>query len=258
LEAEPVLHWWHSHNNRPLSDLMREELLLDEASQGSPHLFTYAWAGPVLVLGYGQSPAGVVDLDFCGRKGIPVLRRSTGGTAVYHHGALSLCLCLPASHPWAQGIQGLYDAFVESVRAALAATGIRTERPAIGRPAPTVRSPICFEDHRTETLLLGGRKVLGCAQARRSRAVLVHGTLLFRLDAELQARIFGVPQARIEAAMGALPCPSPGGALSLAPKLARQFAAALASPLKPEPAPPPLPPGAEEARESDLHWVIIP
>ncbi|MGA9751694.1 MAG: hypothetical protein WBS54_07885 [Acidobacteriota bacterium] len=257
MEAEPVLHWWHSRNNRPLSDLILEELLLDEAGQGSLNLLTYAWAGPVLVLGYGQNPEGVVDLDFCGRKGIPVLRRSTGGTAVYHHGALSLCLCLPASHPWAQGIQGLYDAFVGSVRAGLAAAGIRTERPAVRSPSPTVRSPICFEDHRTETLLLGGRKVLGCAQARRSRSVLVHGTLLFRLDAEVQARIFGVPAARIEAAMGALPRPSPEGADSLAPALARRIASDLASPLKPEPALPPLPPGSD-TRETDPRWVIVP
>ena len=257
MEAEPVLHWWHSRNNRPLSDLILEELLLAEAGRGSLNLLTYAWRGPVLVLGYGQSPEGVVDLDFCAREGIPVLRRSTGGTAVYHHGALSLCLCLPASHPWAQGIQGLYDAFVESVRAGLAAAGIGTERPAVRPPSPTVRSPICFEDHRTETLLLGGRKVLGCAQARRSRSVLVHGTLLFRLDAEVQARIFGVPSARIEAAMGALPSPSPEGAGSLAPALAGQMASDLTSPLKSEPAPPPLPSGSD-AREADPRWVIVP
>ena len=257
MEAEPVLHWWHSHDNRPLSDLILEDLLLAEAGRGSLNLLTYAWAGPVLVLGYGQNPGGAVDLDFCGRKGIPVLRRSTGGTAVYHHGALSLCLCLPASHPWAQGIQGLYDAFVGSLRAGLAAAGIRTERPAAGPPSATVRSPICFEDHRTETLLLEGRKVLGCAQARRSRSVLVHGTLLFRLDAEVQARIFGVPAARIEAAMGALPSPSPEGPGSLAPALAGQMASDLTSPLKSEPAPPPLPSGSD-AREADPRWVIVP
>ena len=257
MEAEPVLHWWHSHDNRPLSDLIQEERLLAEAGQGSLNLLTYAWAGPVLVLGYGQNPEGGVDLDFCRRRGIPVLRRSTGGTAVYHHGALSLCLCLPASHHWAQGIQRLYDAFVGSLRAGLAAAGIRTERIAVRPPSPTVRSPICFEDHRAETLLLGGRKVLGCAQARRSRSVLVHGTLLFRLDAEVQARIFGVPAARIEAVMGTLPCSSPEGADSLAPALAGRIAADLTSPLKPEPAPPPLPPGAD-AREADPRWVIVP
>ncbi|MEW5765702.1 MAG: lipoate--protein ligase family protein [Acidobacteriota bacterium] len=240
----------------PFEDLALEELLLEEGSRGAV-LWTYAWPNPVLVLGYGQPPSEV-DPAPCLRLGVPILRRITGGSAVLHEGgrSLSLSLALPADHPWARGIHSLYAAFVSAIAEAVGGLGaeVRPWRPGDG--SPRRRSPICFEDHRGETLLSGGRKVLGCAQTRRRRAVLVHGALLFGLNAPFQARVFGVEPDRILAAMGALPARPGLDASSAARAVCRSCARALGASAVEE-APPELPP-ALRARRGDPKWVISP
>lgn len=184
----------------PEADLARDEALLERASaEGTPHLHAYAWDRSVLVLGRSQKPEEI-DLDVARAESVQVLKRVSGGTGVLHQGDLALTLALPASHPWAGSIRGLYDHFLDGIQQALSELGVATERgtkAAAGRE----RSPICFEDHALESLLIGGRKVLGCAQRRRLHGVLVHGTLLFALDAKLQARLYRVPVQRITAAM---------------------------------------------------------
>jgi lipoate-protein ligase A len=246
---------WESWVAHPFQDLAREELLLRAAEAGRPHLFAYAWPSPALVLGYGQDLRGGVDLPACERLGIPVLRRASGGTGVLHHASLSLSLALPAAHPWARGIGSLYDGFVEALRSAVASLGIPCDRARALAPRPRGRSPICFEDQRTESLLLGGRKVLGCAQIRRTSSVLVHGTLLLGLDVPLQAAVFGVQPERIAAAMTALPPPAPA-APALARICARSLARALGVALEDAAAPPGLPESLA-ARRTDPRWVLL-
>lgn len=207
----------------PQADLALEEVLLGEAAQGSAALFCFSWKSPALVLGYGQEAASV-DLEACRRQGVPVYRRITGGTGVLHHHALSLSLALPASHPWCASIATLYDGFVETLREALAGVGRPVERGSGTAGAVSRRSPICFEEIVSESLLWEGRKVFGGAQARRAGACLAHGTLLFGLDAALQAAVYGVSEGRILAALGHLP---PVDASEFQEAVSRAFAEAL-------------------------------
>jgi len=208
----------------PVRDQAFEEELLGGVPQGV--LFLYSWPRPVVVLGCGQREEGV-DRSFCAARGIPVLRRSSGGTAVLHHDDLSVSLVLPAGHSWARRIGELYDRFLEVLQGALARVGVTTSR--WDGPATPVRprSPICFEGMGRETLLMGGRKAVGCAQARRRNAVLVHGVLLLHLDPVLQAAVFGVSPERILASLAPLP-PLDRGALCVA--IEEGFEKALALP----------------------------
>jgi len=170
--------------------------MLDRAAGGLCSALVTSWPGPVVVLGYAQPPEDV-DLDWCRDRDIPVLRRLTGGTGVIHHGDLGVALALPASHPWAAGIVGLYDRFLDVVEPALAELGSAVERIGEVRPGGRVRSPICFEDQLADTLVVGGRKAVGCSQTRRKGGVLIHAAILLGLDAELYTRVFGVDADRV-------------------------------------------------------------
>ncbi|MBM4396642.1 MAG: lipoate--protein ligase family protein [Deltaproteobacteria bacterium] len=242
---------FRSFGGMPDRDLAFEEVQIARARGGAPSISLYSWGRPVLVLGYGQDPASV-DLAACRALGVPVRRRVTGGTGVLHTGDLAVSLALPADHAWARGIRGLYGRFVDSIAASLHGLGARVEKPAdlpAGRP---VRSPICFEALDRETLLVGGRKAVGCAQARRSGAVLVHAVLLLGLDADLQARVYGVTPDRIRAALA--PVPVPDSCRPLLPD-ALTDAITFAIGLRPEPAvPPPLPPDLA-GRYADPRWA---
>ncbi len=173
----------------PVEDLAFEAWMLDRAAEGCPCFFATSWPGPVVVLGYGQPP-DEVDLDFCSRSDIPVYRRLTGGTGVLHQGDLGISLALPGQHPWAQGVIGLYDRFLSVLEPALQRFEPRVERKLDPPRASRIRSPICFLDQLSDTLLVDGRKAVGCAQTRRKGAVLIHAAILLGLDADLCARVF--------------------------------------------------------------------
>jgi lipoate-protein ligase A len=184
----------------PISDLAREAWLLEQAATGRPSLFVTSWAGPVVALGYGQDAAGL-DLDFCRDHSIPVLRRLTGGTGVVHQGDLGVGLALPQDHPWAAGIVSLYGRFLDTLEPALRSLGSRVSRLDDPAHAGRVRSPICFLDQLSDTLVVDDKKAVGCAQTRRKGSVLIHAAVLLGLDAELYEAVFRVPSSEVRAGL---------------------------------------------------------
>ena len=184
----------------PVEDLAREAWLLERAAAGEVSLFLTSWSGPVVVLGYAQKP-DEANLELCRTKGIPVLRRLTGGTGVVHRGDLGIGLALPQEHPWAKGIIELYGRFLDVLEPALVAVGADVSRLAEPRRGSRVRSPVCFLDQLSDTLVVDGRKAVGCAQTRRRGGVLIHAAVLLGLDAGLYARIFDLPKDEVEAGL---------------------------------------------------------
>jgi lipoate-protein ligase A len=189
----------------PLEDLAREAWLLDRAANGAVSLLLTSWKGPVVVLGYAQKPEEA-DLDWCRANGIPVLRRLTGGTGVIHKGDLGVGLFLPGEHPWAKGVVGLYGRFLDALGPALRSLGSEAARPEERSRASRVRSPVCFLDQLSDTLVVDGGKAVGCAQTRRRGAVLIHAAILLGLEAELYARVFDVAEGEVRSGLApALP-----------------------------------------------------
>lgn len=184
----------------PVRDLAREAWLLERAAAGNVGLLVASWRGPVVVLGYGQS-SDDADLEWCDEQGIPVLRRLTGGTGVVHNADLGVGLALPQVHPWAKGIVGLYDVFLDVLEPALRSVGGEVSRLDDPRRGSRVRSSICFLDQLSDTLVVGGRKAVGCAQTRRRGAVLIHAAVLLGLDAELYSRVFRVREEEVRAGL---------------------------------------------------------
>lgn len=180
----------------PSHDLAFEVEMLDRAAHGRCSALVTSWPGPVVVLGYAQKP-GEVDLEWCRANGIPVLRRLSGGTGVIHRRDLGVALALPNEHPWSEGIIGLYDRFLDVLEPSLVSVGARVERIAEPRRGSRVRSPICFEDQLADTLVVDGRKAVGCSQTRRKGGVLIHAAILLGLEPELYSRVFGVDGSRV-------------------------------------------------------------
>lgn len=230
------LVWWRSFEDDPEADLRREEALLDRTAGGALHLFTYGWNRPVFVAGYGQRDLPASTVEACRLGSVLLVRRCSGGTAVVQGRDLNLSLALPKTHPWASGIRTLYVRFLDALRETLAAFGVQVQRPS--PPFPKDRSPICFESWGDETLLRGTRKCAGGAQVRRRDAVLVHLTVLFTLDAALQASLFRVPQGRILRAMCPLPALPGLDRATLAKAFAPLLAGRLGLSLDEQPGPP--------------------
>ena len=117
--------------------------------------------GPSVIVGRNQNALEEIDQDFVRARGIAVVRRLTGGGAVFHDlGNVNYTLV----QPYQEGDFNNYAKFTRPIVDFLAELGVRAELS--GR----------------NDLLVEGRKCSGNAQAVRGGRILHHGTLLFSAD----------------------------------------------------------------------------
>jgi lipoate-protein ligase A len=131
-----------------------------------------------VIIGRFQDAAEEAHLETCRDLGTAVVRRITGGGAVYHDGGnLNYALMIPLDDPRVDAdILASYQYFCQGLIEALATLGLQA-----------AYAPI-------NDIVVGTRKVSGTAQARGRGAVLHHGTLLLHLDVERMAQVLNVKQ----------------------------------------------------------------
>src|SRR3989441_12372442 len=56
------------------------------ADTSPPTLRFFAWDPPTVSLGFGQPPGRDVDMNACRQLSVGIVRRPTGGSAIYHDG----------------------------------------------------------------------------------------------------------------------------------------------------------------------------
>jgi lipoate-protein ligase A len=174
-----------------------EALLASAVRTGCPSLRFYRWEGPWLSLGYGQ----IFDrerFEACGRAGVGVVRRVTGGRAVLHGSDLTYALAaregqLPA------GLTASYELVAGILIRALEALGVEAvaSPPSLHREAFQHRFQIdpmraasrpeqgdfdCFARPAGREICVGGRKLAGSAQRRAKGGILQHGSIRLAPD----------------------------------------------------------------------------
>jgi len=168
-----------------------ENMATDEAvfignQKGSspPTLRFYGWSPPAVSLGYFQEPDSEINVDFCRENRIDIVRRPTGGRAVFHDDDLTYSLVSREDNPpFSPGILGTYLIISRCIIQGIATLGVCAEmeekmRPAVGGgPASH-----CFSFPSRYELLVNGRKICGSAQTRSKGAFLQHGSLLLNFD----------------------------------------------------------------------------
>ncbi len=141
----------------PYFNLASEEYLLRHKSE----YFVYLWINsPAVIVGVNQNTLEEVNLDFTQRTGIKVVRRQTGGGAVYHD-QNNICYTVIAPY---DDTQNNYEKFSKPVINYLKSLGLNAEF--------TGRNDIVVD----------GKKVSGNAQTVYKDRIMHHGTLLFDTD----------------------------------------------------------------------------
>jgi len=158
-----------------------EEALLLQTDAGGTGALLF-WESPEIgvVLGRGQNPAKELHLNRCAEKKLQVLRRiSGGGTVLQGPGCLNYSFILPfENNPALKTIRSTSAYLLSFLCTAFGKLNTSVSIQGLG------------------DLVLGGRKISGTAQARKKRAILFHGTLLFSLDPILIAEILREPESR--------------------------------------------------------------
>jgi len=165
-----------------------EALLL--ARDAPPTLRLYTWSPAALSLGYFQRFA---DVPAAARAGA-LVRRATGGGAIWHERELTFSVAADAAHPlYAGPIADSYERVHAAVADALRPLGVdatlRGERSLRSDRADT---GMCFHVSTPLDLVWDERKGVGSAQRRTGGRVLHHGSI--KLDAtELEPGVARLP-----------------------------------------------------------------
>lgn len=182
-----------------------DESLLKHIGRGEslPTLRLYAWDPPCLSLGYAQ-PFADVDTARLSDRGWEVVRRPTGGRAILHTDELTYSITASQEEPRIAGtVLESYNRLARALFAAVQSLGIPVElkehQPGQDTGAP---GPVCFEVPSAYEITVGGKKLIGSAQARRREGVLQHGTLPLYGDLAriTRALVFADETARTAAA----------------------------------------------------------
>jgi lipoate-protein ligase A len=150
---------------------------------GRAFLRLYCFDPPCLSFGRNEPVTGY-DRAAIARLGVDVVRRPTGGRAVWHEHEVTYAVAAPIAA--FGGLRLGYRAIHAWLAAALRTLGAEATLAPEG-PLPAVRAHggACFAAPVGGEVLVDGRKLVGSAQARRGRALLQHGSVLLAGSQEL-------------------------------------------------------------------------
>lgn len=149
-------------------------------NQSPPTIRFYKWKPSAVSIGCFQSMHDEVDREQCKKKGVDIIRRQTGGGAVYHDadGELTYSVIVPEK-AINLGITESYRLICGWIINSLAHLGIAAEFKPIN------------------DVITNNKKISGNAQTRRNGVILQHGTILYKVDIDTMFSLLKVPDEKI-------------------------------------------------------------
>lgn len=174
----------HGEPQHPAMQLALDEVLTNAVGEGTrkPTLRIWEWASPAIIIGSFQSLRNEVDRANAEKYGVTVVRRISGGGAMFvePESAITYSLYVPGELVQGLSFADSYAFLDEWVLDALKALGID----AFYKPLNDISSP--------------AGKIGGAAQKRLgSGAVLHHVTMSYDMDAEKMVRVLRIGREKL-------------------------------------------------------------
>lgn len=172
-----------NNSSDPFYNLAFEEYFTQKSATLGDSLIFFWRNRPSVIVGRFQNTFGEVDASVAKKRNVEVVRRITGGGAVYHDlNNLNYSFILPstASEYLAGSKNESFDLLFDIILSLLARNGIIAEKS--GR----------------NDLLLDGKKISGAAKQITRYGLLLHGTLLFDVDLEVLSTVLNVDPAKYQ------------------------------------------------------------
>ncbi len=153
-----------------------DESLLVHLDEIGPTLRVYGWNPPAVSIGYFQSMEEEVNVEKAREMGVDLVRRITGGGAVYHKYEVTYSITLPE-------VKGrILDSYL------VIDMGIIKALQNLGLNA---------KHHGINDVVVNGKKISGNAQTRKYGGLLQHGTLLMDVNVDEMFEILRVPEEKL-------------------------------------------------------------
>ncbi len=194
----PSFHLSICPSGRPGAENMAIDTgLLEQADQTCrAFLRLYRFAPSCLSLGRNEPARKRYDRAAIAHLGIDVVRRPTGGRAVWHEHEVTYAVAAPVQ---AFGcLRDSYRTIHERLAAALRTLGVDATLAPDRPPPPSTASHrlnSCFATPVGGEVLVAGRKLIGSAQLRRGQAFLQHGSILLDGSQDVIRAVSGLPEA---------------------------------------------------------------
>ncbi len=143
-----------------------------------PFLRFYSWKPYAVSIGYHQS-SDVLDKNTCFENGLDIVRRPTGGRAIFHSEELTYSLVLKEEE------MALSEAYIKvhsAIASGLSKLGVKSDlvKTAPNREdlSPKSDKTSCFTASARTELEYNGRKIVGSAGKKYENSLLIHGSIL--------------------------------------------------------------------------------
>ncbi len=167
-------------NNAFMNMAIDEAVSESVAKEAPPTIRFYRWLPSAVSIGYFQGIRDEVDIEKCNELGVHIVRRRTGGGAVYHDygGEITYSVIAP-ERLFPKGIRESYGVICAWIVNGLRHIGIESEFKPIN------------------DIITNNKKISGNAQTRRNGIILQHGTILYDVDVRKMFSLLKVGQEKI-------------------------------------------------------------
>lgn len=160
-----------------------DQALLELSGESArPVMRVYQWDPWCISLGYHQA-ADSLDMAACAADGIDVVRRPTGGRAVYHAREVTYAVVIPKESAfYRENLTELYTLISEGLAGGIRLLGVSAELQKrhvdLNTHYKKSMSVSCFSAAARNEVLVAGKKLIGSAQRHLSWGMLQHGSIL--------------------------------------------------------------------------------
>jgi len=162
--------------------MAKDSAVLYSLSQKEHHptLRIGRWAEPTVSIGHLEDVNETVNINYCKKNNIPVIRRESGGGTVLHHMELSFSLTIPMSSVLIP--QSVDESF----------------RKIISPPIKTLKMFIEGVEYRpVNDIVVNKRKISGSAQVRKQGVLQQHGTVILDIDDEILSSAINYNESKL-------------------------------------------------------------
>jgi len=172
------------YRDNPFMNMAVEEAIPRMVGEGkSPSTVRFWHNSNTIVIGCFQSARLEVNMEACKETGTEIVRRFTGGGAVYHDsGNLNYAISLRKGHPLVPGqnLQSVFEKLSEGSVQGLRDLGVEAD----------------FQP--VNDIQVDGKKVSGAAGSIRWNTIFHHGCILVNSDLSILGKVLNVPRVKLE------------------------------------------------------------